>query len=154
MPNPAWKSGVSGNPGGKRRDKIISTQLQLTLTEDPRRIRAIVGRLVRLAIDPTEDPSVSLRAIQLIMDRLEGKPVQEIDATISEAPVSREEREARILELQAKAQLASAVATVAAAAASRGQGATYAPAVPARANGADTVTDLLPLDDFELDAEG
>ncbi len=76
--------------------KLLSDDLRRLLTQNPARIRRVTEKLVEMAEEG------DLTAIQMLMDRLEGKPVQsiEIDQTVTQLP--REQRFARLLEMQAK----------------------------------------------------
>lgn len=91
-----WKPGASGNPSGKSKMKLLSDDLRRLLTQNPARIRRVTEKLVEMAEEG------DLTAIQMLMDRMEGKPVQsiEIDQTVTQLP--REQRFARLLEMQAK----------------------------------------------------
>lgn len=75
--------------------KLLSDDLRKVLAQDPSKIRKITEKLVDMAQEG------DLSAIQMVFDRLEGKPHQtvEIDQTVSSLP--REERLARLLEMQA-----------------------------------------------------
>jgi hypothetical protein len=88
-----WKPGTSGNPAGM---KLLSDDLRRLLTQNPDRVRKVTEKLVSLAEEG------DLTAIQMLMDRMEGKPTQsiEIDQTVTQLP--REQRFARLLEIQAK----------------------------------------------------
>ncbi len=96
MANPAWKPGVSGNPSGKSRLKLLSDDLRRMLTQDPVRIRRVTEKLVTMAEEG------DLTAIQMIFDRLEGKPHQSIEIDQTFTNLTREEKFQRVLELQAK----------------------------------------------------
>lgn len=102
--NPNWYKGMaqSPNPNGRRTDKILSDALRLAVRSDPDRARRIVERLCTIA-EGHADAEVAMTAMRLIFDRLEGKAVQSIDATLTAEVISREEKLARLLELQAKA---------------------------------------------------
>jgi len=96
MANPAWKPGVSGNPSGKSRMKLLSDDLRRMLTQSPTRVRAITEKLVTMAEEG------DLTAIQMVFDRLEGKPHQSIEIDQTFTNLTREQRFSRLLELQAK----------------------------------------------------
>ena len=95
-----WIKGLSGNPNGRPK-KPITDSLRMVLTSDPAMARRIADRMIDIALHD-EDPRVALAAAQIIMDRLEGKPIQTIDAQVEHTVVDREERFRRLLELQAK----------------------------------------------------
>jgi Family of unknown function (DUF5681) len=72
-----FKKGVSGNPNGGPKDKIFTDAIRLALKrpdgQDKKTALAkIANKLVQEAIKG------SLPAIAMVMDRIEGKPVQAI----------------------------------------------------------------------------
>jgi hypothetical protein len=82
----AFKKGISGNPGGKTREKIFTDALRLELNRvDPtdkdkrKKINRLAEKLVECAIEDKQG-----WAFQQIADRLEGKPVQVVDATVDD----------------------------------------------------------------------
>ena len=82
----AFKKGISGNPGGKSREKIFTDALRLELNRvDPndkekrKKVNKLAERLVECAIEDKQS-----WAFQQIADRLEGKPVQVVDATVDD----------------------------------------------------------------------
>lgn len=82
----AFKKGISGNPGGKSREKIFTDALRLELNRiDPqdkdkrKKINRLAEKLVECAMEDKQG-----WAFQQIADRLEGKPVQVVDATVDD----------------------------------------------------------------------
>src|SRR3974390_2112995 len=82
----AFKKGMSGNPGGKSGQKIFTDALRLELNRvDPqdkdkrKKINRLAEKLVECAIEDKQG-----WAFQQIADRLEGKPVQVVDATVDD----------------------------------------------------------------------
>jgi Family of unknown function (DUF5681) len=82
----AFKKGISGNPGGKSREKIFTDALRLELNRiDPndkdkrKKVNRLAEKLVECAIEDKQS-----WAFQEIADRLEGKPVQVVDATVDD----------------------------------------------------------------------
>ena len=82
----AFKKGISGNPGGRSREKIFTDALRLELNRiDPndkekrKKINRLAEKLVECAIEDKQG-----WAFQQIADRLEGKPVQVVDATVDD----------------------------------------------------------------------
>ena len=82
----AFKKGISGNPGGKSREKIFTDALRLELNRiDPndkekrKKVNRLAEKLVECAIEDKQS-----WAFQQIADRLEGKPVQVVDATVDD----------------------------------------------------------------------
>jgi hypothetical protein len=72
-----FKPGHSGNPGGRPR-AIISYWLRHELESlDPETQQEVAQRLVRVLVDKALAGDV--RAIQVIADRVEGKPMQRED---------------------------------------------------------------------------
>jgi hypothetical protein len=82
----AFKKGISGNPGGKSREKIFTDALRLDLNRiDPndkekrKKVNTLAEKLVECALVDKQG-----WAFQQIADRLEGKPVQVVDATVDD----------------------------------------------------------------------
>jgi Family of unknown function (DUF5681) len=82
----AFKKGISGNPGGRSGEKIFTDALRLELNRvDPqdkdkrKKINRLAEKLVECALEDKES-----WAFQQIADRLEGKPVQVVDATVDD----------------------------------------------------------------------
>jgi hypothetical protein len=78
-----WKPGQSGNPHGRRSEKLIADAIRIAVfEEDPatgkRKLRLIAEKLVTAAINGEG------WAIQQIADRLDGKPAQESTMTIDD----------------------------------------------------------------------
>src|SRR6516165_8107836 len=80
----AFKKGVSGNPGGKSREKIFTDALRLELNRiDPndkdkrKKVNKLAEKLVECAIEDKQS-----WAFNLIADRLEGKAAQQIDHNV------------------------------------------------------------------------
>ena len=78
--------GISGNPGGRSREKIFTDALRLELNRvDPRdkdqrkMVNKLAEKLVECALVDKQ-----AWAFQLVADRLEGKPVQVVDATVDD----------------------------------------------------------------------
>ena len=103
-----WLPGKSANPGAKRSLKILSDALNISLCEDPRRARRIADRLLDIA-ENDPDPRIAIAAMSLAWARLEGAPVQVLDATIQATAADRPERLARLIELQVKAAATNVV---------------------------------------------
>jgi hypothetical protein len=82
----AFKKGISGNPGGRTGEKIFTDALRLELHRvDPqdkdkrKKINRLAEKLVSCALDDGAG-----WAFGMIADRLEGKPVQVVDATVDD----------------------------------------------------------------------
>lgn len=83
----AWEKGQSGNPLGKRSDKPFRDQLRRVLAEDTedengntvKKLHALARRVVKEALDG------NVAAMKEVGDRIDGKPVQQLDMTVSEA---------------------------------------------------------------------
>jgi hypothetical protein len=82
----AFKKGISGNPGGRSGEKIFTDALRLELNRiDPndkekrKKVNRLAEKLVECAIEDKQ-----AWAFQQIADRLEGKPVQVVDATVDD----------------------------------------------------------------------
>ena len=75
-----FKPGQSGNPGGRRRDKIATQELIIALNErdgDANKLRKVIDALIAKAKEG------DVAAINAIMDRVEGKVAQDIGLTVS-----------------------------------------------------------------------
>jgi hypothetical protein len=77
----AFKKGISGNPGGRSREKIFTDALRLELNRvDPtdkdkrKKVNRLAEKLVECAIEDKQ-----AWAFQQIADRLEGKPMQPVE---------------------------------------------------------------------------
>ena len=94
--------GQSGNPHGRTGEKTFTNELRAALNvTDPktkrRKLAQVVGKLVDKAIEGEG------WAIQMISDRLDGKPAQETTLTVQHKPVremSDDEISSRLLELR------------------------------------------------------
>jgi len=81
----AFKKGISGNPGGRSGEKIFTDALRLELNrvdsqdkDKRKKINRLAEKLVECALDGEG------WAFNMIADRLEGKPVQVVDATVDD----------------------------------------------------------------------
>ena len=98
-----WKPGQSGNPNGRPpRGETLSELLRVKLREQNVNVNgakveakeAIILQLIKLAV------SGDLRAIQYIMDRIDGKPLQPSEVSGPEGgPVEIEQVRNGLLEL-------------------------------------------------------
>lgn len=74
-----WKKGQSGNPNGRLKDKAFAEAIRIAVNgqtpEGKRKLRAIAEKIVdeALAGQPW--------AVQMVGDRLDGKPLQEAEHT-------------------------------------------------------------------------
>ncbi len=74
-----WKPGQSGNPGGRPRKRLIDEALQdLLASNDGEAARDVAAALVKRA------RKGDLRAIQLIAERTQGKPMRAIEISGSD----------------------------------------------------------------------
>ena len=99
-----WPRGVSGNPGGRPRKRLITDELERLLQEEaPDKngqtwATAIAEALLRQAI--TGD----VRAIAELANRVEGKPLQAVDLHLDPSNdiqnLTEEELNERIVELE------------------------------------------------------
>jgi Family of unknown function (DUF5681) len=76
-----FKKGVSGNPGGRPKRRLITSELNKILNaRDPesgrKGARVLAERMVQIAKGPDEQSAV--RAIKEIADRVEGRTEQQI----------------------------------------------------------------------------
>jgi hypothetical protein len=95
----SWKPGQSGNPMGRAKHKPFTDALRVELAaagEDGRKLRQIAAKVIELAEEG------DLEAVKLIWDRLEGRPMQQVDITATVEQIPPKERLQRILELQGK----------------------------------------------------
>lgn len=73
-----FKKGESGNPGGRLKDKAFTDAVRLALHDEDavsgkKKLRAIAEKLVNEAV------SGASWAVQMVADRIEGKPVQSVE---------------------------------------------------------------------------
>ena len=85
--------GSSGNPSGKSKTAWLSQALRLELAQEPARARRIAKKILDLA------EAGDLAAANIVFDRTEGKPTQQIDVTTTTYNASPEEVDQRITEL-------------------------------------------------------
>jgi hypothetical protein len=74
-----FQKGVSGNPGG--RPKLPAEMREIFQAKAPEAFEVLCKHL------HSTDPRISVAAATQILDRAYGRPVQSIDASISEDPV-------------------------------------------------------------------
>lgn len=91
-----FAKGVSGNPTGQSRFKVLSDALRMEFVQDPKRARRIADKLITLAEEG------DLQATALIFDRLEGRAVQSIEIDQSVTHRTPEEVDRRIQELTSR----------------------------------------------------
>ena len=97
-----WPKGVSGNPGGRPRKKLIDEALEELLSNENSEIASdIAQKLLEKARNG------DLKAIQVVVERVQGRPhpQMEISAATCERPLSElsdEELNSQIKELTAK----------------------------------------------------
>lgn len=100
-----FKPGVSGNPKGKTPGTTsfktaLNNYLDGIITEDEvikrmgklgfNRRDALCIKLLKIALSETSSDSDSIRAIDQIIDRVDGKPRQEIDHTTKGEPLNKQ----------------------------------------------------------------
>lgn len=110
--NPAWGNkaegtGSTGNPLGAPPKKVkprLSDSLRMALASNPERARQIGEKVLEMALGAAGE-APNLKAVELVLDRLEGKAIQTVlaDVSASNADLTIEEKLARISELQQKA---------------------------------------------------
>lgn len=78
-----WPKGVSGNPGGRPRKKLIDYALEELLLDNDSELAVVIARKLLARAKKGE-----LKAIQLIAERIEGKPTRqaELDRNEGAAP--------------------------------------------------------------------
>ena len=94
MANPGWAKGVSGNPGGRRKQDITILELCRKHSADAVKV------MVSIMNDEDAPPTARLGAAQAIIDRAYGKPAQavtgedggpiRIEAELSDRDVARQ----------------------------------------------------------------
>lgn len=83
-----WEKGKSANPGGRRRDKKFLEALERAIVQDDgKRLRQAAEKLLDLAAGGEG------WAIQQLADRLDGKPTQQVDMSISQAAIDLSDSE-------------------------------------------------------------
>jgi hypothetical protein len=98
-----FTKGASGNPSGKGSMKLLTDQLRAELVQHPEKARNIARKLIELA------EGGDLQAATIVMDRIEGKPTQQIDVTQTTYAASPAEVDARIAELANRLKLGAVV---------------------------------------------
>ncbi len=98
-----FPKGVSGNPSGKAKTKIITDQVRMLLAEDRNRARNIANKLLEQA------EAGCIKSIRELWQRLEGKVPQELKVQSEVAHLDRIDREERILRLQARMVMSAAL---------------------------------------------
>jgi hypothetical protein len=107
-----WKRGESGNPGGKSPDRaIVTDQLRLVVNEiDPatgiRKARVLATKLVDFAM------AGESWAFAQVMDRLEGKPIQETNVNVTRRladELTDDELAQRIADITGRARATSTI---------------------------------------------
>ena len=86
----AWQKGQSGNPRGSKPEKLIRDAIALALNEKVevrdgdnnvqtvKKLRLVAQRVVDMAVEG------DLGAIKEVADRMDGRPVQQVDMTVEE----------------------------------------------------------------------
>jgi hypothetical protein len=98
-----FKKGTSGNPSGRSKTKLLTDQIRAELVQHPEKARAIATKLIDMAIGG------DLQAATIVMDRIEGRPTQQIDVTQTTYNATPEEIDQRIVELTNRLKIASVV---------------------------------------------
>jgi hypothetical protein len=81
-PGTMWKKGVSGNPNGRRNAYTdLIKDFSFTKVNDKERREVVVSKLFQLA------ERGDLRAIQFIVERLEGKALDRQERTTKSEPI-------------------------------------------------------------------
>lgn len=91
-----FKAGSSGNPTGKSKTKLLTDALRAELVQNPQQARNIARKIIGLAEEG------DLHAASLIMDRIEGRPSQQIDISTTVQQLPPAEIDRRIAELAAR----------------------------------------------------
>jgi hypothetical protein len=78
--NPAWKKGVSGNPGG--RPRAAEGLRQLLVTEFGGNAEKLVARLKQLS--KSKNDRVALSAVELLLAYHAGRPTTVVDADMKQ----------------------------------------------------------------------
>lgn len=91
-----FKPGVSGNPTGQSKWKLLTHALRCEATQNPSKVRSMAEKILQAAADG------DLQAAQFLFDRLEGKAVQSIEIESTHTNLTPDQRLARVIELQAR----------------------------------------------------
>jgi hypothetical protein len=93
----AFPLGKSGNPTGRRKEKLFYEALMQTLKnadpKNPRTLRRIAEKLCDLALDG------DMQAINTIANRIDGMPLASVDINATVTDISDQERRSRLVEL-------------------------------------------------------
>lgn len=101
-PNPRpwlWQKGKSGNPGGRKRGEVfISEAVKVLLRGDPPTSSAPVWDVAANVLRALRSERLDSRVLSLVLERLEGKVPDKLEATINQGvvllPVGRLEADA------------------------------------------------------------
>jgi uncharacterized protein DUF5681 len=95
-----FQKGISGNPSGKAKGRMVDKALRELLTaNDGKKAKELAQVLIGRAMRG------SVQAAKLIAERTEGKPKQQLDLEIGFSPadlLTDDQREERLRELKAK----------------------------------------------------
>ena len=95
----AFQKGISGNPLGRRKERMFFNALMVELNSSPddkRSIRAIAEKLISLALEG------NIHAIKEIANRLDGLPVATVDLGIDRTSNPMEMSDEQLLEVISK----------------------------------------------------
>ncbi len=88
-----YQKGQSGNPSGKSKLKPLTDRLRMILSEHPERAQKIAEALI------SEAENGNLQATNIVLERLEGKPMQQLNITDERQTLEIAEIDRRITEL-------------------------------------------------------
>jgi hypothetical protein len=98
-----WKPGQSGNPGGRPRKRLIDRELEELLSDSDSSLANAIARALLVRARKGD-----LKAIQLVVERTEGRPRQAVEVSgpdgnrIALEFMSDEQLNERIAQLQAQ----------------------------------------------------
>jgi hypothetical protein len=101
-----WPKGVSGNPGGRPKKRLISDELERLLQQEAPDASGKTCAAALAEVLLQQALKGDLRAIAEVANRVEGKPLQAVDLDVNSPEdietLTDEELEKRIAELQDK----------------------------------------------------
>jgi hypothetical protein len=96
-----FKKGTSGNPSGKAKTQWLTDALRLELAQNPGRARKIADKIIGMAEEG------DLQAANIVFDRLEGRPMQQLQIETTTRSADPAEIDRRIEELASRLRIAS-----------------------------------------------
>ncbi len=78
----AWQKGVSGNPGGRPKKKLLTDELERLLEQEAPNARSKTWAVVIAEALLRKARTDDVRAISELANRIEGKPLQSVELDV------------------------------------------------------------------------